>query len=130
MHVYLKMLKVTGNSDLFEVPPLLTTKSDELKQHTHTKWEWEANYKIKENLGSNIILNIGYTESCKNKQDTAQSVYFSGITNLWITPEPVRASQRHPKLPRAGKSHPRITLSQPEPARANQSQERANENLI
>ena len=32
--------------------------------------------------------------------------------------EPVRASQSHPKSPRAGKSHPRITQSQLEPARA------------
>ena len=41
-----------------------------------------------------------------------------GVTNLWITPEPVRASQSHPKSPRAGKSHPRITQSQLEPTRA------------
>ena len=48
---------------------------------------------------------------------------YDGITNLWITPEPVRASQRHPKSPRAGKSHPRITHSQsPESPRASQSQ--------
>ena len=53
-----------------------------------------------------------------------------GITNLWITPELVRASQSDPKSPRAGKSHARITQNQPEPASANQSQERANENLI
>ena len=44
----------------------------------------------------------------------------SGITNLWMSLEPIRASQNHPKLPRAGKSHPRITQSQLEPTRASQ----------
>ena len=46
------------------------------------------------------------------------------ITNLWITPEPARATQNHPELARATQESARA------PARANQSQERANENLI
>ena len=62
----------------------------------------------------------------KNKQ-TNKTTELLLLGNLWITPEPVRASQNHPKSPRAGKkSHPRIIQSQPraspEPARASQSQ--------
>ena len=31
------------------------------------------------------------------------------ITNLWMTPEPVRANQSHPKSPRVDKNHQEAT---------------------
>ena len=52
----------------------------------------------------------------------------AGITNLWMRLETIRASQSHPKLPRDSKNHPRITQSQPEPARASHSEARVNRN--
>ena len=39
----------------------------------------------------------------------------TGVTNLWITPEPARATQNHPELARATQ---RMTQSQLEPTRA------------
>ena len=41
-----------------------------------------------------------------------------GITNLWITPEPARATQNHPELARATQESPRASQSQLEPTRA------------
>ena len=76
------------------------------------------------------ILNL--SESALNslkKSDLVQKivdfkgkvVIDAGITNLWMTPEPVRANQSHPKSSRAGKNHQEAT-------RASQSQPVANEN--
>ena len=47
--------------------------------------------------------------------------YF-GIINLWMTPEPARANQSHPKSPRAGKSHPEATRTSQSHPRTTQSQ--------
>ena len=38
-----------------------------------------------------------------------------GLTNLWITPEPARATQNHPELARATEEPPRASQSQREP---------------
>ena len=57
-----------------------------------------------------------------NTSKTAILLFRPGITNLWITPEPTRATQNHPEPARATQSHPRITQSQLEPASASQSQ--------
>ena len=52
-----KMQKVTVNSDLPEIVPLLTRKIEELKQHIHTKKEQQTAYnKIKENLAGNVVM--------------------------------------------------------------------------
>ena len=50
-----------------------------------------------------------------NTSKTAILLFRPGITNLWITPEPTRATQNHPEPARA-------TQSQLEPASASQSQ--------
>ena len=67
--------------------------------------------------GIPIIANIIYlgTQPIMQSQEEKRS----GITNLWIIPEPVRASQSHPKSPRAWQEppYPRITQSQLEPTR-------------
>ena len=74
-----KMQKVTVNSDLSEIVPLLTRKIDELKQHIHTKKEQQTAYnKIKENLAGNVVMvHVDSAVSYENKQqDEVQSAYF------------------------------------------------------
>ena len=70
-----KMQKVTANSDLSEIIPLLTRKTDELKQHIHTKKEQQTAYN---NLADNeVMVNADYAESYEKKQqDEVQSAYF------------------------------------------------------
>ena len=64
-----KMQKVTVNSDLSEIIPLLARKIDELKQHIHTIKEQQTAYnKIKENLsGNEVMVHVHYAESYENK---------------------------------------------------------------
>ena len=73
------MQKVTVNSDLSEIIPLVTRNTVELKQHIHTKKEQQAAYnKIKENLaGNKVTVHVDYRESYENKQqDEVQGAYF------------------------------------------------------
>ena len=43
----------------------------------------------------------------------------TGITNLWMTPEPTRATQNHPEPARATQSHLESARATQEPPRAN-----------
>ena len=54
----------------------------------------------------------------KLQKDSTQG----GITNLWMMPEPARANQSYPKLPRAGKRHPEPTRASQRNPRTIQSQ--------